>query len=389
MRTGSFPGLIIVSLAVFIGSLIFLGFAKLAIALLAFVVILLYLRKVENLLLFWLLTFALVSIDPMAILKVETHPILTYDRVFIMILLCIFLTEIAFKKRKLISMNGIEIIFILLLLVIGFSIAGKTVNKLTGIRIFIDSFLLPFIIYFLSKNCISEKKNIIKFANIIFIVGIYISLMGVYEFFSGQDLFPDHVYGGLRTINVNWFRVNGPFIRDYMLGFFCSICFFIALYKYIISDKRNIFLNIFHISMLVLITFSMFLTFFRGICLAWAVGLLTWYLVRRKGLIILNGFIIAIVLFIIPFVNDIRSSGIYNERIANVENVQFRFERYNISLSFFKENPILGIGFSNFNEFTGTKGGQHNQILTMLSETGIIGTSLYILLLKFRTPEMA
>jgi len=381
LRKGLFSSeLIIILIGLIIGFSILLGFEKITLGMLGFAGIFLCSRKVENLFLFWLLTFSLFSIDTISFLKIGTHPILNYDRIFVLILLCIFLKELALKERKLVPINGMEIIFLFLFLFIVYSILDKTINKLTGIRYLVDAFLLPFIIYFLSKNFISERKDFIKFVNIFLIVGMYLSLMGIYEYFSGQDLFPDTVYGGLRITENRWLRVNGPYQRDYTLGIGCLICFFITLYKYMITDKRKRLLNIFHVCILLVTIVAIYATFYRGVWLAGLTGLITWFLIRRKGFIKLNIFIIVLVLFIIPFVDDFRSSEFYGSRIADAKNVEFRFRRYDTSLSLFRESPILGIGFRNFTARTGTVS-QHNQILAMLSETGLIGVSLYISLL--------
>lgn len=109
--------------------------------------------------------------------------------------------------------------------------------------------------------------------------------MGVYEFFSRRDLFHDPMYGGLRIVNEFWIRVNGPYVGDYTFGFCAAILFFIALYKYVISIKSNRFRNLFYICILGMITIAICFTLYRGILLALALGLLTFFIIRRKGFI--------------------------------------------------------------------------------------------------------
>lgn len=372
---------IIIFLAFGIGSSILVGFGKVSLGILGFLVIFLYLRKVEDLFLFWLLTFSLFSVDSLAFLSFETHPILTFDRVFISILFFIFLKQIALKERDLTQVTYIEIVFFLLLFAIGLSIATMSINKLTGVRYFTDGFLLPFIIYLLSKNFISTEEYLKKFVSILFLVGIYISLMGIYEYLTGHDLFIEPVHGGLRVTEGQWLRVNGPYQQDYVLGVCCLIIFFVALCKYTISNKTSIWKHIYYISMLTVMVIATFLSFYRGIWLAWALGIFIWFITRKRGLGKLTFALIALVVLAVSFLSALQSSEFYEQRIANTETIEFRLERYSTAWSFFKENPIFGIGFRNYNALTGTTGQQHNQILAFLSETGIIGASLYVLLL--------
>lgn len=383
LKEQTFPSYFaIIIIGVCLGCLIILGLWKISFAIVLSIPLFLYLKKVEDLYLFWLFSFSLFSINSLTFLDVEGHPILNYDRIFIFVLFFLILLEIAVNKRKVVLPNYIEAAFLLLLIILGFSIGAKSFWIFRGIRYYIDVFLLPFIIFFLSKNLILDKKYFNKFVNILFIVGIYISIMGVFEYITKFDLFPDLEYGGFRITENIWLRINGPYINDHTFGFCVSMCFFIALYKYITLSKKKRSSNIMFFSIFLLMTTAIFLTFYRGIILSLVLGLTTFFIIRRKGLFKFGLVVIILTLFTVPFQNKIRSSELFNTRIANMDTIEDRIGRYNYSLALFRENPIQGIGFRNYELLTQTSG-QHNQIISMLSETGLLGTSVYIILTLF------
>lgn len=381
-RKHSWPGVLpIILIAACIGGLISFGFGKICLGILAFGAILLFCKSVEDLFLFWLLTFSFFSIDESAFLTVGTHPIITFDRVFIAVLFLIFLKQIALGERKPLPIDKLEISFILLLGVFSFSVATKTLDKLMGARVITDLFFLPFIIYILTKNFITDRKYFRKFINTLFIVGIYLSIMGIYEHFTQHNLFATG--SGFTQESFGWIRVNGPYSSDTTFAVCIVICFFIALYQYVAFPGENTMKKLLQITVLIMTIAATFFTLFRGIWLAWAFGLLVWFFIRKKGIIKLACCIIALTLFTIPFVSLIRSSKFssefYKGRVANVSNIEDRLARYNQALSMFLEEPIQGIGFQNYPIIMKTTA-QHNQLLAILSETGIMGASVYILL---------
>ena len=58
--------------------------------------------------------------------------------------------------------------------------------------------------------------------------------MGIYESFTGSDIFPDAEGLVERT---GWIRTNGPYKIDCVLGVNLCMLFFILLYKYIIENR--------------------------------------------------------------------------------------------------------------------------------------------------------
>lgn len=369
----------IIFLSIFTAILIVFVNGLVAIGLFLCVMLWLYLKKIENIFLMWLLFFPVFSIDYFSFLKISSHPILTFDRVVIGALLLFVLVEVAMRKRALLSMNGLGVAMIFFSAIIIYSIIHESVDKFRGGRIFLDSFLLPFIIFFLAKNLISEKENLKKFINVLLIMGIYLSLMGIFEYIAGSDIL---AFREGMVERSGWLRVNGPFKDDAAFGVNVSFCFFIALYKLITCSNCG-FMNIrkaFYSLILVLFILAIIFNFYRGIWLALILGLLAWIFIRRKGLYKLAFSIIILSIIVLSNIETIKSTKLFQERVSNTETLQSRFDKFDLAINLFKKNPIKGIGFNNYRPIGGS---QHNTLLGFLSETGIIGVSVLMILIWF------
>ena len=373
-----FNTFVIIFLSLLTGILIVYVNGVVAIGLFVSVMLLLYLKKIENIFLMWLIFYPLFNVDALSFLSISGHPILTFDRVVIGALFLFVLIEVAMRRRNLLSMNRLEVAMILLSVVIIYSIIDNSVDKISGARVFIDAFLYPFIIYFLAKNLISDEENFNKFINVLLIVGIYLSLMGIFEYLTGSDIL---TFREGMVERVGWLRIDGPYKDDVAFGVNVSFLFFIALYKFITCNKTSGIINIrkvFYGLILGLFILAIFFNFYRGIWLALVVGLLAWFVVRKKGIAQLAFFVIILAIIIIPSFNKIKSSRFYGERLTNVATIQSRLDTFDEVIYLFKKNPVKGLGFNNF-----FSQGQHNTFLAFLSETGILGASIFMILVWF------
>lgn len=376
-----FEIIITIAFALCISYITILGYWRVSIGLIGFLSVLLYFKSEEGLFLFWLLTFSFFATQPL--LTIAEHPILTYDRVFVIILFIILIKKVIFEERKLLSLSSVEIAFIPFFVFIIFSILLKSFNPLQGFRILTDRFMIPFLFFYLARNIFIDKERFIKFINVLFIVGVYISIIGIYEHFTEYDVLPVyHVEGGYDGLydGGGWLRVNGPYIDDDIFGVCAVLCFFIALYKYVITDRSKRLQKVLLLVAACMIALAVVYCMYRGVWLALVIGFLAWMLIRRKGVIKLAFVLLFLAIAIFTQFDRITNSITYQGRIANIATIEDRLGKHDRAMSYFYRSPIYGIGFRNYFELTGTTS-QHGQIVTMLSETGILGTISYILFL--------
>jgi len=329
----------IVCIAFLVSSGISLGFGIISFGLIITVLLCLFLKNIENFFLFWLLLSPLLTIDALAFYIIYGHPILTFDRVVIGTLFLLLLIEVSIGKRKLLPMNNLEIAMILFSVVIIYSIISYSANKLTGARMFVDSFLYPFIIYFLTKNLISDVKYFNKFINVLIIIGTYLSLMGIYEYLTGIDIFPTAT--GL-VKREGWLRVNGPYKLDSTFGVNVTICFFITLYKYIGYNKNN-GMNMRKVSFILILSFlllAIFFNFYRGIWIAFILGSLFWIFMKMKS-IKLMFYILILAMIVILSYDRLESTDLFQGRISNVKSLHSRLHAFDNAINLIKTNCII------------------------------------------------
>jgi O-antigen ligase len=103
---------------------------------------------------------------------------------------------------------------------------------------------------------------------------------------------------------------------------------------------------------------------------------------------------LAIVFILILFAPSGFQSGKRFENLAKIEKLDFgddgaihaRLDSYELSINIIKEHPLLGIGFGGFNgynniEWTRIVKYSHNIILEILSELGIFGFAVFLIML--------
>ena len=262
-----------VFVALLAGYLLLSGFGVMTIGLCMFILLCLFLKKAENIFLMWLLISPLFTVGSVGFLKFGTdNPIITFNRVVIGMLLLFFLIQVVMKKRKLWSVNKLEIAMLIFSFIIIHSIIFKNDN-LHGTKAFIDAFALPFIIYFLAKNLMYPEKYFSRFISILIAIAVFISIIGIFEHFTGEDIFPSSMGLVERT---GWLRVNGPYKKDSTFGVNVAICFFIVLYRYIVHNKRNKGIisvrKIFYAAIACLLAIALFFTVYSVIWLSVIAG---------------------------------------------------------------------------------------------------------------------
>jgi O-antigen ligase len=131
----------------------------------------------------------------------------------------------------------------------------------------------------------------------------------------------------------------------------------------------------------------MIITAARGPLICLIISLLVYTLltvklkIRQKILLIFLTFsIIAIIFNYLPE----KTYSRYIQLLHGEGTVANRLSHYRVGIELFKENPLWGIGFGQFGKYSIFKDSlfyPHNMLLQLLCEFGIIGFSIFILIL--------
>lgn len=287
--------------------------------------------------------------------------------------------------------------------------------------------ILIFGIYFLTKSLD------INFRNILFKVYMYLLLFviidTILQFIFGKDLF------GFKSDDV-YFRLSGPFGDELIVGFF--ILYFGGICLYFVSKLNLKYQNFIIYVLLTLIGITIFISGERSAFLSFLFFIIILFsLSKNYRLMIFSSGFSVLLICVLLFLNSNRISGKYslatiqlnqvtNEIINNkeeneteilstikkesienkvqknkilnkIENLFITIKNshwvshFNGGIYIFKNNLVFGSGFKTYRfackEFAIKENvictsHPHNMYIELLSDTGLIGTSIFFLLIS-------
>jgi hypothetical protein len=173
-----------------------------------------------------------------------------------------------------------------------------------------------------------------------------------------------------------------------------------VLFVQLFIDAKNKVVFFINLALLMLVTYRAILTFSRGgvftallICIAFLYAYFQG--IPRTKRANISGYLVLIVgaMLTVWFITSIRTMGLIDLRYANKdatgrikENLTTgRKELISSELTFFWENPIMGIGVGKTKEYREDKFGllaaSHNEMSRLLSEHGLFGLAALLLLI--------
>lgn len=293
------------------------------------------------------------------------------------ILILIFKRSFEFKKfffRPLLS-------YIILLLILGFSLLRST-NISFSISVFFV-LIFPILIFTIASNTINNRNEVKITINFLILSGFVQSLIILYQYFTFNSF---QILYGLEGSMGNSNRVAS------------FLLFSIVLSLILLIKKRKISLNFFIIFLFQFI--AILLTKSRG---AWvSLALITIILVLiyllKKNFISRFLKVTLYISFLSIITINILPSETTESIIAQVESINNLEDRsssdriymWRSAYDMFNENPIFGKGVGNYYNlypyyrYIGAdlrSTSAHSNYIMLLTEAGIIGTTLYLLFL--------
>jgi O-antigen ligase len=258
--------------------------------------------------------------------------------------------------------------------------------------IYVYNIIIYSILYY---NLFSHYADI-SFKNIgiliLFWMILYLFFGYIFELkFSGISIFSP---GSIRSISsfLKWSVSGGPHLLAFNYQQFgnYSVLAFIFVFINFINKKTNILLTslVFVISL-----FFVAISGSRQSIVILLLALLSIYLIKPKKYILLNILTCSIVSIGIVFLVYAYNAG--SSFIRDVFGAQDVFSAmnrdsvYKSAFQLIKEKPVLGFGLGGYHlPYTGLDFGEvrvyaHNIILELLTETGILGTLLYLFIWLF------
>ncbi|MDD4889318.1 MAG: O-antigen ligase family protein [Phycisphaerae bacterium] len=261
---------------------------------------------------------------------------------------------------------------------------------------FFAGFLFPAAVFFMAVCAVRNERQIRTLLTFFTLFGLYLTIVGLGEKFGWDALvWPKYILDP--TLGIHQERVRGPFLNAPDMGLTLVICLFANL---LLASKTRFWLAI----PIVLISLPLPLliawTLTRSIWLAFLVCSLVaiWLWPRTRHIRYVLTMLLVAGLVVAVAVNWDRLTSPQRERggVTAKEPIINRTELAMVSLELAADHPLAGVGLGRFQEAAGqsermrriaspaaTYGSyavEHNNFLSMLAETGVVGAAAYLML---------
>lgn len=263
----------------------------------------------------------------------------------------------------------------------------------------IGGYIFPFAVFGLVLHAFNKERDFKRMAVFFAVLGAYLTFTGWCERFGISALiWPRFINDP--NVGIHWGRVRGPFVMSAAMGLALVYCFFnnLVLSRNIVHGRWLLqLLNLFMLPVI-------FWTKTRSVWLSFVLCMLIWaaYSRRRTTRVVSVSLLLAAALLIgvvnmDNFLSPEREVG----GLTDTEPLLLRIGLAQMTWEIVKEHPLFGVGFGHFRDFApwfakdpsspfyafGTTALEHNNLLSIAAETGIIGVVLYlvmaVLLIRF------
>jgi O-antigen ligase len=280
----------------------------------------------------------------------------------------------------------------LYLLVCFLSLLGHSPSEaLNSYRLLIDGMLMPALFGLYAIRYFPLLKELQKLHVCACILGIGLCITSLIELTTGIDLFP-WVGAEAEFTETHLRRADGPFEQPVVLSTVATLAFFLIIYLWrLIPQRTSPWRVLLHKAGAVASFTAAMVPLNRGLVLALApIAIIdAWSrdrLISRRTWAAFFG-----VVLVAAFAAKLLDPQLYDDRVANRDNLYQRIAQDRETLGVVREYPFFGVGFALYHDVTSReprfltrwKGLQsmnvpHNAFMTVLSEEGILGLLFYL-----------
>lgn len=325
---------------------------------------------------------------------------ISIDRALFILIITLSTLKVLFKRVRLKANYSIELsIFIFSIIclasmsIFGFNAHHPDYPK--PFYIFLFGYFAPFCAFMFAKYFITNEANFRLFLTTLFLLGVYLCIIAILERNGLKEyIYPRYITYTTFTMHLD--RARGPFLNAAFNGVGMTLGFISGI---LLLRNSNLGKRVGIYILLSLYIPGIFYTHTRSIYLIFLYSLITlliFYQTRAS-----KWKIVPMVFFICIALVAANSKHIFSESrtgggIAQMEEVAIRFQLIERSGRLFSANPLFGVGLAKFSaidsspEFFHEQ--QHNHILGMAVELGLVGTFSYliiIMLIFFRLYSLA
>ncbi|MCB0190841.1 MAG: O-antigen ligase family protein [Anaerolineae bacterium] len=298
----------------------------------------------------------------------EGIPDLSPTRFVVAFLTAILLGQAATGQRRFPKITWLDVACFLFVIGVGIS-AITSYDPVGAFQSVLDLFLIPVLAYYAVKNLVRNEKELNIVFNTVLIIAFYSCFFVFNEWITGTVLLYDgdaatiYADSGIRILRSLW---GGPHVFGTIFGFAVPLTF----YKLAKSD--NAFSKVFYTLLLMLFLAALVLTFKRA---AWVSTLVSFIIIFPFFPAFRKIFVIGLIILAIPlavFWQQLSSvEGVEQRVTGRVDTLNGRTYRWEAAIDLWKEKPITGWGFKNFDTVS-QYGAVENFYLHILVSGGLL-----------------
>ncbi len=259
----------------------------------------------------------------------------------------------------------------------------------------IGGYLFPFAVFALVLHAFHTERDFKRMAIFFALLSVYLTFTGWCERFGISALiFPRFINDP--NVGIHWGRVRGPFVMSAAMGLALVYCYFnnLVLARNIQRGRWMLYtLNLFMLPII-------FWTKTRSVWLSFVLCMLIWATYSRRRTtrvvsvsLLLSATLLVAVINMENFLTQDREVG----GLTDTAPILLRIGLAQMTWEIVQQHPFFGIGFGHFRDYApgfakdpsspfyafGTTALEHNNLLSIVAETGLVGLVLYLLMAVF------
>lgn len=321
---------------------------------------------------------------------------LTIPRILVGVLLVLFIVMVASGRIRFVWPGATGWMMVLIL---GYFTASAVITGFQTIAVatvhyrLIGGYWFPFLVFLFVLHGVRREVDLKRILVFFFLLSVYLTFTGWCEHFKLWSLvFPKFI--GDPTKGIHWTRVRGPFLVSAAMGLAMVYAFFnnLLLARYWTAVPRW---AIYLVNLAMLPT--IFWTLTRSVWLSMIVCGIVWtiYASRRASRVIGVSLLTAAGILVVSV--NWENLLTQEREVGGVAQVAPIIERIGLALLTFdiiSDYPVTGVGFGHFRDAApqyakdpaspyytfAAQSMEHNNLLSILAECGVIGLTFYALL---------
>lgn len=308
-------------------------------------------------------------------------PDLSPTRFCVAFLSTLLMAQVVIRKRELVPFTAADTMGVLLMFGLSLSAISDYSELQEGLQGVFDGYLVPLLVYFFTKNLITQRRDVDKVLLAVLLLGVYAGVYAIYESLTGNILFIR------KEIHFTMYGDSGLHIlrglldrSDHFGALFC-MAIPVNFYLYLKTPSRA--RKILYVVALAVLFIGIYFTYKRTAWIALVVILLVtqwfWPQFRRVFYVLLFVFLVVLG----ATWNTVGQSVVVTDRInSKVSTSEGRTDGWNAAIDLWARRPLFGYGHGNYRTVAEEKGVDDAAIesehLSILFGSGLVGFLPYV-----------